>query len=211
MNKTPDFPNHTATDSLWLGLFQFYWKTNWLNLHIKLDSVTGWCWLFLTYYYLNKHVPYAPLLWKYRNSIHNYLETYLFFIFLLNQIYFYLYCFCLFNPRIITKRYLKYKDQDFLSGGLLFSTYFLYSQFAPKFRARRRKPEILSAFLLPLYFLLTRRISKRLPPGSLGLPILRQTLCFSNAMRKNTAEKWLQRVLFFPDIMSQYRGSKREN
>jgi cytochrome P450 len=49
-------------------------------------------------------------------------------------------------------------------------------------------------FLIPIFLLLTRgRISsKRVPPGSLGIPLLGQSLGFLQAMRANTAEKWLE-------------------
>ncbi|PNT39107.1 hypothetical protein POPTR_004G017700v4 [Populus trichocarpa] len=50
----------------------------------------------------------------------------------------------------------------------------------------------LLVFLLSVYLLLTKNASKRLPPGSLGLPIIGQSLSFLSAMRKNTAEEWLQ-------------------
>lgn len=46
---------------------------------------------------------------------------------------------------------------------------------------------------LPLFLLLLkkRRASKKLPPGSLGLPIIGQSLELLRAMRANTAEKWV--------------------
>jgi cytochrome P450 len=49
-------------------------------------------------------------------------------------------------------------------------------------------------FLVPIFLLLTRgrRSSKRVPPGSLGIPLLGQSLGFLRAMRANTAEKWLE-------------------
>ncbi|CAK9163951.1 unnamed protein product [Ilex paraguariensis] len=49
-------------------------------------------------------------------------------------------------------------------------------------------------FLLLIFFLLTRRrrSSQRLPPGSLGIPIIGQSLTLLRAMRANTAEKWLE-------------------
>ncbi|XP_016467163.2 cytochrome P450 716B1-like [Nicotiana tabacum] len=49
-------------------------------------------------------------------------------------------------------------------------------------------------FLLPFFLLLVhrRRPSKRVPPGSLGLPIIGQSLGMLRAMRTNTAEKWLE-------------------
>lgn len=49
-------------------------------------------------------------------------------------------------------------------------------------------------FLLPILLLLVRRRSsaKRVPPGSLGLPIIGQSISLLRAMRANTAEQWLQ-------------------
>ncbi|KAL3850860.1 hypothetical protein ACJIZ3_012742 [Penstemon smallii] len=50
-------------------------------------------------------------------------------------------------------------------------------------------------FLLffPLVFFLTRKkSSKKLPPGSLGIPIIGQSLCLLRAMKANKAEEWLQ-------------------
>ncbi|KAL5737657.1 hypothetical protein ACOSP7_030418 [Xanthoceras sorbifolium] len=46
----------------------------------------------------------------------------------------------------------------------------------------------------PIFLLLTRkrRSSKRLPPGSLGVPIIGQSLGLLRAMRANTAEKWIE-------------------
>lgn len=49
--------------------------------------------------------------------------------------------------------------------------------------------------LIPLLLLLRTKLtrsSKRVPPGSLGLPIIGQSLALLRAMRANTAEKWLQ-------------------
>ncbi|CAK7338471.1 unnamed protein product [Dovyalis caffra] len=53
---------------------------------------------------------------------------------------------------------------------------------------------IISMFLVPIFLLLTkgRRSSKRVPPGSLGIPIIGHSLHLLRAMRANTAEKWLQ-------------------
>ncbi|KAA8515493.1 hypothetical protein F0562_018896 [Nyssa sinensis] len=45
--------------------------------------------------------------------------------------------------------------------------------------------------LLPLLFFLTKRSSKRLPPGSFGLPIIGQSLSLLQAMRANKGEEWL--------------------
>ncbi|CAK7351121.1 unnamed protein product [Dovyalis caffra] len=50
----------------------------------------------------------------------------------------------------------------------------------------------LLVFLFSAYLFWTEKTSKRLPPGSLGLPIIGQSLSFLNALRKNTAEGWLQ-------------------
>lgn len=48
-------------------------------------------------------------------------------------------------------------------------------------------------FLLPIFilFIIRRRQSRRLPPGSLGIPIIGQSLGLLWAMRANTAEKWM--------------------
>ncbi|XP_059290955.1 cytochrome P450 716B1-like [Lycium ferocissimum] len=52
----------------------------------------------------------------------------------------------------------------------------------------------ISVFLLPIILLLVRRRrpSKSVPPGSLGFPIIGQSLGLLRAMRANTAEKWLE-------------------
>ncbi|KAJ9672088.1 hypothetical protein PVL29_025653 [Vitis rotundifolia] len=49
-------------------------------------------------------------------------------------------------------------------------------------------------FLLPIFLLLVRRRSlpKGVPPGSLGLPLIGQSIGLLRAMRANTAEKWLE-------------------
>ncbi|KAF3453481.1 hypothetical protein FNV43_RR03921 [Rhamnella rubrinervis] len=49
-------------------------------------------------------------------------------------------------------------------------------------------------FLIPIFLILTRgrRSSKRYPPGSLGIPIVGQSIGLLRAMRSNTADKWLQ-------------------
>ncbi|KAI3456944.1 hypothetical protein Pfo_013607 [Paulownia fortunei] len=51
----------------------------------------------------------------------------------------------------------------------------------------------LTLLLLPIFILLMRRrrSSQRLPPGSLGVPIIGQSLGLLWAMRANTAEKWM--------------------
>ncbi|KAK7320391.1 hypothetical protein VNO77_29820 [Canavalia gladiata] len=47
--------------------------------------------------------------------------------------------------------------------------------------------------LIPILFVLRRRkTSKRVPPGSLGIPIIGQSLGLLRAMRSNTAEKWVE-------------------
>ncbi|KAI9200579.1 hypothetical protein LWI28_010075 [Acer negundo] len=48
--------------------------------------------------------------------------------------------------------------------------------------------------VLPLLYLLisTKKIYKKLPPGSWGLPFFGQSLSFLHAMRTNTAENWVQ-------------------
>lgn len=53
---------------------------------------------------------------------------------------------------------------------------------------------LFSLFLLPLLFLVVarrRRTSERIPPGSLGIPFIGQSLSLLWAMRANTAEKWI--------------------
>ena len=49
-------------------------------------------------------------------------------------------------------------------------------------------------FLISVIFLVSRRrrSTQKLPPGSLGLPVIGQSLSFLRAMRANTAEKWLE-------------------
>lgn len=50
-------------------------------------------------------------------------------------------------------------------------------------------------FLLPVVLLLLkrgRRSSQRLPPGSLGIPFIGQSLSLLRTMKANTAEKWLE-------------------
>lgn len=49
-------------------------------------------------------------------------------------------------------------------------------------------------FLIHIFLLLTkgRRLSKRVPPGSLGIPIIGQSLGLLRAMTANAAEQWFQ-------------------
>uniref|UniRef100_A0A0D3GR56 Cytochrome P450 n=1 Tax=Oryza barthii TaxID=65489 RepID=A0A0D3GR56_9ORYZ len=57
---------------------------------------------------------------------------------------------------------------------------------------------LLAAFLTPLAVYLARRASppppprRNLPPGSLGLPLIGQSLSLLRAMRRSTADRWLQ-------------------
>ncbi|GFZ04915.1 hypothetical protein Acr_17g0004870 [Actinidia rufa] len=49
--------------------------------------------------------------------------------------------------------------------------------------------------LIPIFFILVtikRRTSQKFPPGSLGLPIIGQSLSLLWAMKANTTEKWLE-------------------
>ncbi|KAK4420760.1 cytochrome [Sesamum alatum] len=52
---------------------------------------------------------------------------------------------------------------------------------------------LLALLFFPISFVLTRRRKplKRVPPGSLGIPILGQSVGLLRAMRANTAEKWI--------------------
>ncbi|KAM4092463.1 hypothetical protein ACB094_06G041100 [Castanea mollissima] len=63
----------------------------------------------------------------------------------------------------------------------------------------------ISLFLIPIFFLLTkgRRSSKRLPPGSLGIPLIGQSLGLLRAMRANTVEKWLEQRITKYDPISK--------
>ncbi|XP_061365241.1 beta-amyrin 28-monooxygenase-like [Gastrolobium bilobum] len=47
-------------------------------------------------------------------------------------------------------------------------------------------------FLIPILLLFRRLSSKRVPPGSLGIPFIGQSLALLGAMRANTAEKWAE-------------------
>ena len=50
-------------------------------------------------------------------------------------------------------------------------------------------------FFIPIFLLLRRNrrlSSKRVPPGSLGMPLIGQSLGLLRAMRANTAEKWVE-------------------
>ncbi|XP_065875454.1 taxane 10-beta-hydroxylase-like [Euphorbia lathyris] len=46
--------------------------------------------------------------------------------------------------------------------------------------------------ILPLYFLLKTKSPKRVPPGSLGLPIIGQSLSLLRALNQDTAGTWLK-------------------
>ncbi|KAK3039724.1 hypothetical protein RJ639_027065 [Escallonia herrerae] len=46
--------------------------------------------------------------------------------------------------------------------------------------------------LLPVFFLRARRPTKQLPPGSMGLPVIGQSLSLLKAMRANTGDEWFK-------------------
>lgn len=50
-------------------------------------------------------------------------------------------------------------------------------------------------FFVPIFLLLAKRrsSSKKIPPGSLGIPMIGQSLSLLQHMRANTAEKWLEK------------------
>uniref|UniRef100_A0A2P2LAA1 Uncharacterized protein n=1 Tax=Rhizophora mucronata TaxID=61149 RepID=A0A2P2LAA1_RHIMU len=53
---------------------------------------------------------------------------------------------------------------------------------------------IIFIFIVPVFLLFIRRgrSCKKLPPGSLGIPIIGQSIGLLRAMRTNTAEKWVE-------------------
>lgn len=51
---------------------------------------------------------------------------------------------------------------------------------------------ILLLFLPLLFLLIYRRSFKRIPPGSLGIPIIGQSLGLLRAMKANTGEEWFR-------------------
>lgn len=51
---------------------------------------------------------------------------------------------------------------------------------------------VILVLVIPLFLFFTKRSSKRLPPGSMGLPIVGHTPILLKAMRANKDEEWLR-------------------